>query len=311
MTPEPLSPAVLEWVREALGPRQTVQSVERLNGSTSTDLFNIQADQVAYVLRTEYVLRLYTNTQWLAEEPDVPRHEAANLARLQPAGLPVPELVAVDPDGAQCGIPALLMTRVSGAVTLTPPNLDDWLREMAEFLPRLHAVSPAGHRWNYAPYNDLSSLRVPEWSRRKELWERVIAIANQPWPAFPAHFIHRDFHPVNVLFQADRLSGVVDWPNACVGPVGIDVAWCRHNLAAMYGPETADRFLVHCQTVMSDYWTYDPFWDLMTIIELLPGPPDVYPPWIEFGLQGMTDAIMLDRHERYLASLLDRYDQRE
>ena len=31
------------------------------------------------------------------------------------------------------------------------------------------------------------------------------------------HLLHRDFHPLNVLWGAADVSGVVDWVNACVG----------------------------------------------------------------------------------------------
>jgi len=113
---------------------------------------------------------------------------------------------------------------------------------------------------------------------------------------------------MNMLFNGDRLAGVIDWANACVGPVGIDVAWCRQYLVGMYGVEAADRFLVHCQSAMQAYWTYHPFWDLIAFVELLPGPPDVYPPWLDFGLPHLTNELMLERDEHYLASLLDRYD---
>jgi aminoglycoside phosphotransferase (APT) family kinase protein len=300
-SPDSLSPAILDWLGQALGPQRPIQSVRLLNGSSSATLYKLQAGGASYVLR------LFTNTEWLAEEPDVPLHEAANLARLRPAGLPVPELVALDADGAGCGLPALLMTCVPGAVQLTPTDMDAWLREMANFLPRLHAISPAGHPWRYAPYNDVSGLRVPEWSPRKDLWERAIAIINQAWPAFPTTFIHRDYHPMNVLFNGERLCGVVDWPNACVGPAGMDVAWNRLNLSAMYGVETADRFLRHCQEAMQAYWRYDPFWDLVALTDLLPDRPYVYPPWLDFGLAHLSDALMLERTEAYLSSLLARW----
>jgi hypothetical protein len=45
------------------------------------------------------------------------------------------------------------------------------------------------------------------------------------------------------------------------------------------------------------------------VVELLSGPPDVYPPWHDFGLPHLTDALVTERDERYLASLLERYDR--
>jgi aminoglycoside phosphotransferase (APT) family kinase protein len=54
--------------------------------------------------------------------------------------------------------------------------------------------------------------------------------------------IHRDYHQANVLFEDGRLIGVVDWTAACTGPVGIDLAQMRMNLAWEFDVELADAF---------------------------------------------------------------------
>ncbi len=238
----------------------------------------------------------------------MPEHEAANLTRLRGSGLPVPELIALDADGSRCGVPALLMTRLPGVVNLTPLDFDAWLRQLAAFLPRLHAISPAGHRWRHLPYVDLVTLQPPVWTKRPELWAKAIRIGQGPVPPFEPRFIHRDYHPVNLLFQGETLSGVVDWPNGCVGPAGVDVAHCRLNLATMYGLRATDRFLELCLESMGDYWDYDPFWDLMSIFDMGgPGEMDVYSGWPAHGLHGLTSALMVERDDAYLESVLARF----
>jgi hypothetical protein len=111
---------------------------------------------------------------------------------------------------------------------------------------------------------------------------------------------------MNVLWQGERLSGIVDWPNACRGPAGIDLGWCRANLSGMYGVEIADRFLDIFLKAAGGTFSYDPFWDLMVIIDALPGPPEVYEPWLEFGLDHLTDELDRIRLEHYLQSVLAR-----
>ncbi len=68
---------------------------------------------------------------------------------------------------------------------------------------------------------------------------------------------------------------VVDWVNACVGPLPVDVAHCRVNLAVVYGPETAEDFRHEWNRLSGD--SYDPAWDLVTVLSWLPLEP--YPPW--------------------------------
>jgi aminoglycoside phosphotransferase (APT) family kinase protein len=295
----------IQWIEEAVGPGAQVVSASPQGGATSSTLHVVK---VRYKSRTlSLVLRRFTNQEWLSEEPDLATHEAASLRKARAAGIPVPEMLAFDLDGAEVGEPAILMTRLPGRVVLFPEDFEDWLHQQAEILPRLHSLDPGDFPWRYAPYNDVTRLEIPAWSKHPKLWKRAIEIVNASPPASLARFIHRDYHPVNILWQAGKLSGVVDWPNACCGPACIDISWCRANLAALHGLEAADRFLQIYQSIMGVGEEYHPYWDLMVIIEILPGPPDVYPPWIEYGGRGLTDALMLEREDAYLASVMARF----
>lgn len=56
--------------------------------------------------------------------------------------------------------------------------------------------------------------------------------------------VHGDYQHFNVLWCDDRLSGVVDWPNAATGNRGSDVGHCRLNLAVLFDARTAGDYLV-------------------------------------------------------------------
>jgi aminoglycoside phosphotransferase (APT) family kinase protein len=80
-------------------------------------------------------------------------------------------------------------------------------------------------------------------------------------------FIHRDFHPWNVLWNG-AVAGVIDWSQASIGPVGMDVAHCRANLTIGFGTEAADDFRLRWE---ADTGTAHPvYWDLVTCIDFLP-----------------------------------------
>ena len=298
---EPSNTAI-DWIARSVGPGTSVETSRRLSGATSSNLYAVDCRRHGRSI--PLVLRLFTDLDWLAVEPDLAAHEASNLVKAGGAGLPTPELVAFDPTPASCGVPAVLMTRLPGAVELLPTDFHAWLTQQAEVLFPLHALDATGYPWRYAPYNRIQDLRVPGWSTRPELWEKAIEIVSGPWPPFQPCFIHRDYHPVNVLFEAGRLSGVVDWPNACEGPGCIDLSWSRANLAGMYGVAAADQLLQVYTALAGAASDYHPFWDLMVIIEALPGPPSVYPPHIDFGLRDLNAALALQRSDEYLASVL-------
>ena len=50
-------------------------------------------------------------------------------------------------------------------------------------------------------------------------------------------FLHRDFHPGNLLWTDERITGVVDWVSACAGPPEEDIGHCRANLAIRHGQD--------------------------------------------------------------------------
>ena len=149
------------------------------------------------------------------------------------------------------------------------------------------------------------TLTTPAWSRVPRLWARAIKLAQEPPPPAPPCFIHRDYHPNNVLWQNGRVSGIVDWPNACRGVAGVDVAWCRQNLMFLYGVPAADGFLQAYECLAGSVFSYHLHWDLLALLEVLPGPPRLYPPWAEFGVH-VTAAVMQERIDTYLESVLTR-----
>jgi aminoglycoside phosphotransferase (APT) family kinase protein len=222
------------------------------------------------------------------------------------AGLPAPELIAVDAHGEQCGVPATLVARIEGTVVLTPHNIGDWLRGLAESAARIHRVEASGFRWKYRRYNEAERLTVPAWSKQPNAWEKAIEIVQGSPPDYRECFIHRDYHPSNVLWQNGKVSGVVDWVNGCRGPAGIDVAWCRHNLANLHSVRVADEFLDAYVNAAGNEFSYDPYWDLMSVVELLPGPPTMYEGWRAAGAPPISNATMRERVDDYLTSVVNR-----
>jgi aminoglycoside phosphotransferase (APT) family kinase protein len=296
-----LSLQIIDWIKTQLGSQSEIQNIARLQGSTSSDLYTLQISEKSREYKL--VLRLLTNQQWLIDEPDLAEHEAAALAMAKRSGLNVPEVVAWDADGQHCGVPAVLMTQVPGKVDLHPQDFDGWLKQMAAVLLPLHALGAEDFEWQYYSYNNLKTLNVPSWSTKPDLWQKAIEIVNQPPPPTKYCFIHRDYHPMNTLWHADSLSGVVDWVNACRGPAPFDLAWNRLNLMQMYGVTTASRLRDHAVAICgNEIW--HPYWDLMALIELLPSPPEVYAPWLVFGLQDITSELLKQRADEYLLSVI-------
>ena len=213
-----------------------------------------------------FVFRVLDNREWLADEPDLAAHEAAALAEAERAGLLAPGWVAYASDDVGLGAPVVLMSFIEGEIQLRPTSFQQWLGDLAGQL----AVDPSAH-------GGCLSLALPQLGESGESGAAGVAhdsphlgtpidLLLGAEPASRPVFIHRDYHPTNVLWRAGAISGVVDWINACRGPAGVDVAHCRTNLAQMYGPDTADQFL-DAYLEVADGFEYDPYWDVDSVLD--------------------------------------------
>jgi aminoglycoside phosphotransferase (APT) family kinase protein len=254
----------LRWCAEAVGHGARVSAVAALDGGMSSAVHAVDLERTGHVHRL--ILRRFVRADWLAEEPDVPRREAAALELLATTAVPTPGLVAVDETGAAAGVPALLMTRLPGKIDWEPAGLDTYLARLAAPLPEIHAtpLPPAHPIPDYRPY-ELEAGGPPRWSAEPGLWERAFEAFRTPPPARERRFIHRDYHPGNVLWRAGAVSGIVDWPNASVGSPDADAGHCRMNLAGAIGPHAADRFLARYLAI-SGREDYHPYWDLAAVL---------------------------------------------
>lgn len=302
---KPLSDRALEWVADSVHPEACVLSIERLHGGISSLVHRITL-QINGELKP-VVLRQFDNAQWVREQPDLVAREAESLRRASLAvGVNTPKIVAFDETGSRCGMPAVLMSELEGKVVLEPPDLSRWLNGMAKALSRIHQVEPIDFPWTFAPYCDASTLDTSSWSKFPGKWRAAADFVLSSRPETAMRFIHRDYHPANVLWNEGEVSGVVDWVNGCIGPAGIDVGHCRVNLAQLYGVQAADEFLAYYRSFAGEAFRYDPYWDLVTLIDFAYWPPEVYGGWTALGMTGLTRTMMADRLDLYLLSLLDR-----
>ena len=293
----------LDWLNRAVGAAGCPPAIEPMGGSTSSSLFRVERTGAPAAER--YVLRVLDNREWLTAEPDLASHEAAALDEAQRAGLPAPRLVAYADDDVGFGAPVVLMSFIAGAVELRPADFPGWLRALAAQLAAIHRHPTDGFPWRFRSWVNRAALVTPAWSAVPRVWEHAIEFWLRTEPESRAVFIHRDYHPANVLWRKGAVSGVVDWINACRGPAGVDVAHCRTNLATMYGPAAADEFLT-AYRVAAGGFTYDPYWDVDSLLDMCLTGPSYYPPWQEFGLGAIPPQVLRQRADAYLESVLRR-----
>ena len=262
----PVPREALDWVATTIG--APVRGQWPLVGGTSSAVHLVTT--TAPPPRDRVVLRRYV-LDWVSGEPEIPGNEALALRLIARAGagagassVPAPLLLASDPQGEAVGVPATLMTAAPGTVVWDPPDRIVWLRALAEMVTRIHRMPVSGELSEWAPYPPASS-DPPPWSRHPQAWLTAYALWAGPRPASTRVFLHRDFHPGNVLWSDGVITGVVDWVSACAGPPEEDIGHCRANLAIRHGQDCADEFLAIWQELTGTP-DYHPYWDLTNVV---------------------------------------------
>jgi aminoglycoside phosphotransferase (APT) family kinase protein len=205
------------------------ESLQQLQGGYETAIYHFQLkndnDEYSHVL----VLRLYPefygtqNATWESTIQNV----------LANAGYPVAKVHFVCTDMSILGGAFIIMDYIPGQQLISaPPKMV--MEILGKAHAKLHKIDPLG-------LNDgLKKAKISDYvygldSRFTNLLERA---KKHPWiqdgvkwlfdnrPSEPdrASVCHGDFHPLNILFQGETITGVLDWSGFVIADPAFDVA---------------------------------------------------------------------------------------
>jgi aminoglycoside phosphotransferase (APT) family kinase protein len=261
---QPPPAATLAWLVDELDASGVVE-VRPMPGGSTAAMHRVTLVNGGDEER-DVVLRRYVHPEILAESPDVASVEARALQLAERLPVPTPLLLALDATGDRADAPALAMTLLEGRPVWETQWGSKWVSRAVDAMIALHDVDASQAELPALTTYTQKHYDPPRWTRDPALWERAVELFHRPVPSSDVGFVHRDFNPGNVLWVRGRLSGVVDWQWACIGPRSIDPAHCRLNLFR-YNPTMADD--VRSVWEQRSGLTFDPWADLASIIGTL------------------------------------------
>ncbi|MFD0022580.1 phosphotransferase family protein [Streptomyces sp. NPDC058382] len=302
------------WVEKGLPAGTRVVGAERLRGGWTSQMrrLSVAGGDAPGTL----VLRSFVEPFFVKHAKGLLTREADILTLLADTDVPTAALHGVDATAAHCDHPSLLMSLLPGGVRLSDEGAGRRAELLAAQLVRIHGidVTPGDRPRTYEAWTAPDRVRVPETTARPELWRRAVDVIRREAPEYRPRFLHRDFHPGNVLFDGAgdhvRVTGVVDWVETSWGPADLDVAHCSTALALLHGAGAGMAF-ADAYTAAGGRPADDPadhlYWRLLDALAFAPDAEKVAVPWRELGRDDLTPELLTGRLEEYLRQLLLRY----
>ncbi|PVD01115.1 aminoglycoside phosphotransferase family protein [Streptomyces sp. CS147] len=307
--------ATRSWVeKKGLSEAEHIEQVVSLRGGWTSEMRRLDVGGPGGP--RSLVLRSFVKPFYLRHAEGLLNREADILRLLGDTDVPAAALVAVDAAAEHCDHPSLLMSLLPGALLLDDRGADDRADLLARQLVRIHRLPVAARQRprTYQAWASPERVVLPSATARPELWQRAVDVIRREPPAYRGCFLHRDFHPGNVLFSGTgddlRISGVVDWVETSWGPADLDVAHCSTALALLHGVPAGMRFAdryVAAGGILAGDSTDHLYWRLLDALGFAPDGEKVAVPWRELGRVDLTTDVLAQRLEGYVQSLFERY----
>ncbi|MFF2328991.1 MULTISPECIES: phosphotransferase family protein [unclassified Streptomyces] len=306
--------ATRSWVEKRLSEAEHVDKVVRLRGGWTSEMLRL--DICGPGGRRSLVLRSFVKPFFVRHADGLLKREATILRMLGDTDVPAPTLAAVDATAQYCDHPSLLMSLLPGAVCLSDQGADDRAELLARQLVYIHQLPVTAEQRprTYQAWASPERVTPPEDTERRALWDRAVDVIRRKPPDYQGCFLHRDFHPGNVLYEgtgdALRISGVVDWVETSWGPADLDVAHCSTALALLHGVPAGMRFAdryVAAGGTLADVRAAHLHWRLLDALGFAPDAEKVAVPWRDLGRVDLTAGVLTQRLEGYIQALFDRY----
>lgn len=218
-------------------------------------------------------------------------------------------------DATTLDAPTLLMSYLPGRSTLQPRDMGRFLTDLAAALARIHTVPSEEPLLAHLPnpverlaqlfavaeqHPGLDSIadgaairRVFADVRHRPLVGRVV-------------LLHGDYWAGNVVWRGNHLHAVLDWDQAERGDAAYDVAYCRADLALMFGRDAADEFLQAYEDAAKTPLSAIGIWDLLAASRALPTGKAWLPGYLALGRTDLSEALLGERLHLFLTAALRR-----
>jgi aminoglycoside phosphotransferase (APT) family kinase protein len=117
---------------------------------------------------------------------------------------------------------------------------------------------------------------------------------------------HGDYWAGNTLWQTGTMTAIVDWDDARQGYPGLDVGYCRMDLAMQHDVSVANEFLSAYESAAGMRVPQLAVWDLLGASVAMPDPERWLPGFHELGRTDLTTEMVRERLTAFIDDALMR-----
>ena len=280
----------LDCALAQINPSFRLESVRRLSGRA----FQLVVSTTETVT-TQLVLLSHSPADRL-RNPDIARDEFCLLKTLKRAGLPVAQPLYLAHDHAP---PYFIATYIAGSPRSAADDRSAFCRTLAEILTEIHAVDLARWEMSFLPRQ---AERLAEYldtaaTADKRIRHAMRRAAHRIKPGGTA-LLHGDYWPGNLLWQGDKLSGIIDWEDAMLGDPLADLGKSRLEMLWALGEQAMAEYSAHYLALNPQLEASAlPFWDLWGAARL--------PHYASFAADASNVAAMRRQYDRFTQAAFD------
>jgi aminoglycoside phosphotransferase (APT) family kinase protein len=246
----------------------------RLTGGISAGMTALEVEQPDGQTRRLIVRRPAEAA--LQRNPRAAHGEFRLLQMTQALGLATQRPCYLEESGEIFSTPYLVLDYIEGRPEYAPADLDDFTRQCATHLARIHSVDGSALELSFLPRHggvcaelagSCPSSAEPWWSEER-IRARLAAIGPRP-PGNRLALLHGDYWPGNLLWQEGRLVAVIDWEDAKLGDPLVDLAISRLDFQWIFGMDAMNAFTQHYRSMMALDYSNLPYWDLCAALRLV------------------------------------------
>ena len=278
-------------------PKYTIINSWKIFGGITAKTYGFELQDLRNI-NSKFILRIFDNE-------NIPKHRQKTIKEyellniLKNTNIPVQIPFLMDVSGNILTYPFLILQFIDGSTNFDLSKNNEFVNVFTSILIAIHKTILSdkinlilGRCLN--SHSEIVQEILKNQNISKDIKTALLQLQDISLTKNDNVLIHGDFWLGNILWQNNKLVGVIDWEDACIGDPLLDVANARLELLLAFNEESMNVFTSQYKTVMHSLnYDYLPLWDLFCALKI----HSSYEQWYEHTSR---KSIIIEKYKWFL-----------